>query len=65
MRGSSDTLRGKGFWPSSRTESPSGSRSPSTISRMVVLPAPFGPRMPKNSPSETEKETPSTALRSP
>ena len=43
----------------------SGSRRPSMISSVVVLPAPFGPRMPKNSPSATENDTPSTALRSP
>ncbi len=43
----------------------SGSRSPSMISSVVVLPAPFGPRMPKNSPGATSKLTPSTARRSP
>jgi hypothetical protein len=30
-------------------------------STVVVLPAPFGPRMPKISPSATENETSSTA----
>ena len=30
---------------------------------VVVLPAPFGPRKPKTSPSFTEKEMPSTAVR--
>ena len=34
-------------------------------STVVVLPAPFGPRMAKISPSSTEKDTPSTAVRSP
>jgi hypothetical protein len=38
---------------------------PSIISSVVVLPAPLGPRMPKNSPSATSKPTPSTALSSP
>src|SRR5438034_951861 len=31
------------------------------ISRSVVLPAPLGPRMPKNSPALTVNETPATA----
>jgi hypothetical protein len=35
------------------------------ISNVVVLPAPLGPRMPKNSPDSTTNETPSTALTSP
>src|SRR5688572_17583828 len=35
------------------------------ISRVVVLPAPLGPRRPKISPSDTENEIPSTAVRSP
>src|SRR5690606_32583067 len=42
-----------------------GSRRPSMISRVVVLPAPFGPRIPENSPGSTENETPSTARTSP
>src|SRR6187549_4004122 len=36
-------------------------RSPSIISKVVVFPAPFGPRIPKTSPFLTEKETPFTA----
>ena len=36
--------------------------SPSMISMVVVLPAPFGPRRPKTSPSLTVKEMPSTAF---
>ena len=36
-------------------------RMPSIISRVVVLPAPFGPRMPNTSPLATSKLTPSTA----
>ena len=43
----------------------SGVRSPPMDSTVVVLPAPFGPRMAKISPSSTEKDTPSTAVRSP
>jgi hypothetical protein len=35
---------------------------PSTISISVVLPAPFGPRRPKQTPSSMERLTPSTAL---
>jgi hypothetical protein len=34
------------------------------IERVVVLPAPFGPRRAKNSPAWTSKLIPSTALRS-
>ena len=37
--------------PSTLISPPSGLRSPSIISRVVVLPAPLGPRIPKNSPS--------------
>ncbi len=40
-----------------------GRLSPSIISRVVVLPAPFGPSMPKVSPGLTEKEMSSTAVR--
>jgi hypothetical protein len=35
------------------------------ISRVVVLPAPFGPRMPKNSPWLTSNVAPSTACNAP
>jgi hypothetical protein len=65
MRGSSFTLRGHGFSPNSVTLPSSGLRSPSMISNVVVLPAPLGPRIPKNSPSPTVNDTPSTAHRSP
>ena len=40
---------------------PSGARSPSTHSIVVVLPAPFGPIRPKISPRRTVKETSSAA----
>ena len=65
MRGSSLGLRGHGDSPKTVTSPLSGSRRPSMISRVVVFPAPFGPRMPRNSPSSTSKETPSTARVSP
>jgi hypothetical protein len=40
-------------------------RIPSIISRVVVLPAPFGPRIPNTSRSATSNVTPSTAVRVP
>ena len=43
----------------------SGRVNPSIISSVVVLPAPFGPRIPNVSPGATSKETPSTATVSP
>ena len=58
-------LRGHTGSPSTVIEPVSGSRRPSIISTRVVLPAPFGPRMPKNSPSPTDSETPSTAVTDP
>jgi hypothetical protein len=63
--GSNVGLRGHGCSPSSVTWPESALRRPSTISSVVVFPAPFGPRMPKNSPSATVNETPSTAFSSP
>ena len=51
IRGSSAELRGQTGWPSTVTVPESGRRSPSMVSRVVVLPAPLGPRMPTNSPS--------------
>src|SRR5262245_29927807 len=51
--------------PRTSTVPPSGGRSPSRISTVVVLPAPFGPSSPKTSPFETWKLMPSTATRSP
>src|ERR1700709_2830846 len=38
---------------------------PVTTSKKVVLPAPFGPAMPKTCPGRTAIETPSTAVRPP
>jgi hypothetical protein len=65
IRGSSAGFRGQAGMPRTVASPASASRSPSMISRVVVLPAPFGPRMPKNSPGATSKLTPSTACRSP
>jgi hypothetical protein len=42
-----------------------GVLSPSIISSVVVLPAPFGPKMPSVSPRRTEREMLSTAVKSP
>ena len=39
--------------------------SPTIALIVVVLPAPFGPRKPKNSPASTRSEMPSTAVKSP
>ena len=64
MRAARPGLRGHGLLPSRLIEPESGRRSPSIISSVVVLPAPFGPRMPKISPSATSKLTPSTAFSS-
>ena len=51
----------RGSSPSTRIVPLSGVRRPAMASTVVVLPAPFGPRMPKISPSSTEKDTSSTA----
>ena len=39
--------------------------NPSMHSSVVVFPAPFGPKIPKTSPSRTSNEMPSTAVRPP
>ena len=54
-----------GSRPSSRIVPASGRRSPTAHSMAVVFPAPFGPKMPKISPSATDTETSSTATRFP
>jgi hypothetical protein len=46
-------------------EPPSGERNPSMHPTVVVFPAPFGPRIPKISPSSTANETSCTAPRAP
>ena len=43
----------------------SGTRRPSIISMVVLLPAPFGPSSPKTCPGGTVNEIPSTARRVP
>jgi hypothetical protein len=50
--------------PSIRAWPPLGMSVVVRIERVVVLPAPFGPRRAKNSPDSTSKLIPSTALRS-
>ena len=52
------------FSPSSSTVPASGAVSPSQISMVVVLPAPFGPSRPKHSPRVTSRSRPSTATTS-
>ncbi|MBV8244287.1 MAG: hypothetical protein JOZ38_00045 [Candidatus Eremiobacteraeota bacterium] len=39
--------------------------SPTIALMVVVFPAPFGPRKPKNSPAETRSEISSTAVNEP
>src|SRR5882762_8791224 len=47
--------------PATRAVPEVGSKSPQRIRMVVVLPEPFGPRMPKISPGKISKETSSTA----
>ncbi len=54
-----------GSAPISRIVPESGDRRPTAHSTVVVFPAPFGPRIPKISPSATENETSSTATSGP
>src|SRR5439155_13154613 len=49
-------------WPSTRTRPASGFRRPTTIFRVVVFPAPFGPIRPNTSADRTSREMPSTAV---
>src|SRR5829696_5331621 len=53
------TLSGSvtGSNPATRISPASGARNPSSISSVVVLPAPLGPRMPKISPGQIEVES--------
>ena len=50
-------------WPSHRTSPRSGSRKPLRTLKSVVLPAPFGPMMPRISPARTSKLTSDSAWR--
>src|SRR5512137_578700 len=56
------TSRRAGTKPATRTSPPLGWSSPERTLRVVVFPAPFGPRNPTRSPAPTEKEMPSTAF---
>src|SRR6202171_4901983 len=47
--------------PATRAEPPLGGMSVASIRRVVVLPAPLGPRNPKISPDRTVRSTPATA----
>ena len=51
--------------PSMRTSPSLGVNWPSTQLNNVDLPEPFGPMMPRISPSRTSNETPSTAVMPP
>ena len=64
-RGRSPVFRGQVASPKMRASPASGRRIPSMRSSRVVLPAPFGPRIPKKEPSGTDRSTPSTATVSP
>src|SRR6185437_10492380 len=61
-RGRSTRASRTGFRPRTRTVPWSGFRYPSQISTVVVLPAPFGPRMPVTVPSAALSVSPSTAV---
>ncbi|MNW09520.1 hypothetical protein D3C71_2065310 [compost metagenome] len=65
-------MRGNAAWrwrtmstPSTSTVPEVGSRSPSSMEMVVVLPAPLPPRSPVTDPAATVKEMPSTAVTSP
>ena len=51
--------------PSTATRPPSGRASPAMTLISVVLPAPFGPSSPKNSPGLTCSDTPASARSAP
>ena len=61
MRSCSALASRAGSRPSTVVRPASALRTPSTHSMVVVLPAPLGPMSPKISPSNTSKETSSTA----
>src|SRR3954453_4829371 len=65
MRGFTSSAPVATSTPRTIARPPSGSRSPSRISTVVVLPAPFGPSSPKISPLATSKSMPATAWPSP
>src|SRR5436309_5999088 len=51
--------------PSMNASPAVGRRTPASMRRVVVLPAPSGPTRPNSSPRPTSKLTPATAVRSP
>src|SRR5712692_9570150 len=51
--------------PRKRTDPALGRSAPATRLKRVLLPEPFGPMRPRNSPSATSKETPFTAVNPP
>ena len=51
--------------PATVTVPASGAIAPTTIRRVVDVPAPFGPRNPQIAPSGTANETRSTAMTRP
>src|ERR1700761_1479589 len=64
-RGPSLTASLTGARPSTRTGPPSALRYPSQTSMVVVLPAPFGPRIAVTSPRRAVRLSPSTAVAGP
>src|SRR5471032_1436996 len=56
--------RSFGVKPATETSPPVGCRSPASTFRVVVLPAPLGPRKPTRSPASMAKLTSSTAFTS-
>src|SRR3990170_5456407 len=61
------TLRGSraGSMPRTRAVPPVGASWPVRTRRSVVLPAPFGPKRPKNSPESTSRSIPARAVTDP
>src|SRR5262244_2154518 len=65
MRQTSKVLHPSICWPASRAEPSSGGSTPFSTLKSVVLPAPFGPMIPRISPSAIEKLTSLTAFKPP
>src|SRR5262250_948593 len=65
MRQTSKVLRPSICWPASRAEPSSGGSTPFNTLKSVVLPAPFGPMIPRIPPSAIEKLTSLTAFKPP
>ncbi|OIQ77152.1 hypothetical protein GALL_411570 [mine drainage metagenome] len=58
-------MASRGARPKTRTVPLSGRANPSSMSIVVVLPAPFGPRNARTSPASTWRSSPSTARTEP